>query len=414
MTVDDRFVRSLTDWLDGQVGLGTPGYLDDVLIRTRQTRQRHWWSSLERWLPMDTTLRLAPLPKLSLLLVVIGLLVALAAIVVVVGSQTRLPAPFGPAENGNVLYGTEGDIYVLTPDGGHKAIVSGPTNDFAPYFALDGSKFAFLRATGGPGRTALMLANVDGSNVRPLTDSLEDLSDAVWSPTGSHIALASRIDKELSVWTLDVVTGSQKILVSGMRAESLVWTPDSRELIFRGETVGRAPLTYGLYRVGADGSGLHAILPPTDNGEHWQNPALSPDGTRIIYTQWDPHIGGRLWVVDMDGQHQQMLRFDAARNSQSDFFAEWSPDGTKIVFNRGTAQVTYHLAVGSVGGGAVVDIGPELAWDAAAIAAFSPDGSKVIARYSNGETWIFDVDGGPGQRIDVSTSYLMSWQRVAH
>ena len=121
MTLDDRFVRSVADWLDDQAGAGTPGYLDDVLTRTRQTRQRHWWASLERWLSMDTTMRLAQAPKLSMLLVVIGLLVALAAIVVVAGSQPRLPAPFGLAENGAVLYGAKGDVYVMTPDGDHKA-----------------------------------------------------------------------------------------------------------------------------------------------------------------------------------------------------------------------------------------------------------------------------------------------------
>ena len=104
MTLDDRFVRSVADWLEDQAGAGTPGYLDDVLTRTRQTRQRHWWASLERWLSMDTTMRLAQAPKLSMLLVVIGLLVALAAIVVVAGSQPRLPAPCGLAENGAVLY----------------------------------------------------------------------------------------------------------------------------------------------------------------------------------------------------------------------------------------------------------------------------------------------------------------------
>jgi len=411
MTVDDRFTRSVADWLDDQVGPGTPGYLDDVLARTRQTRQRQWWSSLERWLPMDLTMRLAPAPKLSLLLVVIGLLVALAAIVVVVGSQTRLPAPFGPAQNGTVLYGSNGDIFVMTPGGGQKAIISGSTNDFAPYFALDGSKFAFLRATGGHGQTALMLANADGSSVHSLTDTLEELSDATWSPTGSHIAVASRVDNKLSVWSLDVATGAQKILVAGMRAESLAWTPDGRELIFRGETVGAAPLTFGLYRVGADGSGLHSIRPPTDNGEHWQNPALSPDGTKIIYTQWDPYIGGRLWVVDLDGGNLKMLDFDGPLASA--YFASWSADGAKIVYHRWTGE-TFHLAVAPSGGGHAVNIGPAMPQrGGAARAAFSPDGSKVIARYDgDGSTWILDPAGGPGVLLPPS-AYLASWQRLA-
>jgi hypothetical protein len=45
--------------------------------------------------------------------------------------------------------------------------------------------------------------------------------------------------------------------------------------------------------------------------------------------------------------------------------------------------------------------------------AFSPDGTKAIARYADGRTWIFDVDGGPGQRLDATTTDLMGWQRLA-
>ena len=63
MTLNDGFDRTVSDWLDEQAGRGAPGYLDEVLARTTRTRQRPAWSSLERWLPMHTTLRLAPVPQ---------------------------------------------------------------------------------------------------------------------------------------------------------------------------------------------------------------------------------------------------------------------------------------------------------------------------------------------------------------
>jgi len=154
-----------------------------------------------------------------------------------------------------------------------------------------------------------------------------------------------------------------------------------RELIFRGVTSGPGVETYGLYIVRADGTGLRAILPPTEEPEVPQEPALSPDGTRIIYTlrERDAYRGGQLYVVDVDSGDKHVLVFHGS--IESDCYAEWSPDGSQIVFNRGTAQEKYYLAVGPVGGGTAVDIGPELPWDAAAATAFSPDGSKVIARY---------------------------------
>src|SRR5436190_15908692 len=98
MTLYDGFDRTVFAWLDEQAGQGMPGYLDEVLARTTGTRQRPWWSSLERWLPMQTTLRLTPVPRIAWLLVVVGLIVTLAAAVIVVGSRHRQPAPpFGIA-----------------------------------------------------------------------------------------------------------------------------------------------------------------------------------------------------------------------------------------------------------------------------------------------------------------------------
>lgn len=419
MKTNDSFDERLSAWLRDTAEHRVPGHLDEVLVVTAETRQRPWWSSPERWLPMDTTFsgRLAPAfrPAWILILVAVLLLATIAIAVLLAGSQRRLPPPYGPAENGVLLYADRGDIVAMTPDGRRNVVITGSTNDSVPTFSRDGSKFAFLRATSVPERSALMLASADGSDVRELTARIDEPSSGAWSPDGSHIALASRIDDKLSVWTLDVATGAVQVVATGMRAEKLAWTPDGRELVFRGETVGQVPVTDGLYRVGVDGRGLRPILYPSTSDEWYQEPALSPDGKRVIYTQWDgdEYPGGHLYVVGTGGGTSERLWFTAGNNSESDYFAAWSPDGGKIVFNRGTAQDSYHLAVGAAGGGAVIDIGPELPWDVAAIADFSPDGKKVIARYGNGQTWIFDVDGGPGQLLDFATPDLMVWQRLA-
>ena len=58
MTLNDGFERTVSDWLDEQAGQGMPSYLDETLARTTRTRQRPWWSSPERWLPMDMTTNL--------------------------------------------------------------------------------------------------------------------------------------------------------------------------------------------------------------------------------------------------------------------------------------------------------------------------------------------------------------------
>src|SRR3954464_294398 len=106
MNAHDGFDRTVADWLDEQAGHGMPAYLDEILVTTTRARQRPWWSSLERWLPMQTTLRLAPAPWRAGLLVGTGWWGGCGAPALVMASQRRQPAPpFGLARNGAIVYG---------------------------------------------------------------------------------------------------------------------------------------------------------------------------------------------------------------------------------------------------------------------------------------------------------------------
>ena len=89
----------------------------EVLQRTATARQRPAWSSLERWLPVDTTFRRSvfarptPVRQLALLLL-IGLLIA-ALVAFAVGSRRSTLAPYGLARNGDVVASRDGDIYAI-------------------------------------------------------------------------------------------------------------------------------------------------------------------------------------------------------------------------------------------------------------------------------------------------------------
>jgi dipeptidyl aminopeptidase/acylaminoacyl peptidase len=428
MNHSDDFGRTVSDWLHADAEHRVPHHLDAVLGQTRTERQRPAWSSLERWLPMDTTLRLTPAPRAMWLLVVLGLVLALGAAILIVGSSPRrLPAPFGPAANGALVYAAEDDIYAFDPaTGTSRAIIAGPTDEVSPLFSRDGSMFLYTRETGTPDVWQLMVANADGTNERPLGPPVELEPDwgvtgsldgwVSWSPDGTRTAGVD-VSGQGTLVIANIDGSPSRVLDLDLSPDSISWRPNGQELVFRGETFAPDGETAsaGLYIVGADGTGFREILPRTYSGsaEHWQNPALSPDGTKIIYTQWagDAYPGGHLYVVDVDTGDVRMLEFDGA--IESDYFAEWSPDGSQIVFNRGLAQEEYYLAVGPASGGHAVDIGPVQPWGAAATTAFSPDGSKVIARYSNGSTWMFDANGGPGERLRINPASPTTWQRLA-
>ena len=63
MNPSDAFDRHVSDWLHADAEHRVPEHLDAVLRRTRTERQRPAWSSLERWLPMDTLSRTSLRPS---------------------------------------------------------------------------------------------------------------------------------------------------------------------------------------------------------------------------------------------------------------------------------------------------------------------------------------------------------------
>ncbi len=92
MSPTDRPTRSLPDLMAELAPPRVPDYFDDMLKATARTRQRPAWTSLERLLPMQVSARLAPLGlpswrPLVLLLVLAGLLLALATTFLVGASQ---------------------------------------------------------------------------------------------------------------------------------------------------------------------------------------------------------------------------------------------------------------------------------------------------------------------------------------
>ena len=77
-------------------------------------------------------------------LVILALL--LAAIAAFVGSQRRVPPPFGPAENGLVAFVRGGDIFTYDPVTRlEMPLVADPDEDLDPAWSLDGTRVAFVR-----------------------------------------------------------------------------------------------------------------------------------------------------------------------------------------------------------------------------------------------------------------------------
>jgi Tol biopolymer transport system component len=427
MTTEGRLTRDLPGIL-GDLAMGPyPDYIDDVLATSATIRQRPAWTFLERWLPMVDAVRqpvLVPrLPWRSIALAIVVLLALLAAAVVYMGSQQRVPAPFGPARNGVIAYDAGGDIYTADPVSGRAtAIITGLETDVGPRFSLDGTHLAFARmAAGGSGQ--IFVARSDGTGLTLVTptqvsfaigDSGRGWERYKFSPDGRELLIAT-----VSGITIARTDGGGTIdLDVGMQAtEPTYRPPDGREILF----IGRGADT-GLFlfdRTTNQRREIVKMAPGFDlAGASW-----SPDGSKIAYWAWGGTTDGltaKSHVVNADGSGDREL--PSPPGAVWNAHATWSNDGKRLFLARGFTpgeDDVRGFVVPADGSSVGVQIAPAGSVETGCCAAWlwSPDDSELLGRptaLADGVPMIIlDAAGGPVRMAPWNAISDPTWQRRA-
>lgn len=342
------------------------------------------------------------------ILVVAVLALLVAATMLVVGSQQRrLPAPFGPAANGVIVFSTaDGDIVSADPETAEvTTIVSDVGFDSAPWFANDGTKFAFDRQT-IPSATqrSLAIANADGSDVREISGSRSPIRWFDWSPTGDRMIVLHDGDPFGQVTIVDAETGTPTTFTVDFEVKAASFRPESDELILSGPD--------GAYVVGTDGTGLRKFV----EDPAWLDQfTISPDGSLLAYATWATDAEGRIHVVDIDSGVERPNAFDPGV-PYNDLLPIFTPDGEAVLIERHD-QTGYKPTILPLDGGSALMMGPYHASSTGgAGVTLSPDGTKVIATYRvDGTTWLLDTTTGEGEQLDwpIPSEQTATWQRLA-
>jgi len=382
---------------------------------------------------MDFATRAAPVTRLPLrqigILALIAILLAVA-LAVAVGSQRRLPAPFGPARNGLIPYISNGDIYVGDPvTETTKLLVSSPRGAGAsgPGFSPDGTKLAFFQDVPSAAAAAsppvdIFVVHDDGTHLTRITSQpLEKVVAAAFTPDGRHIAVIHPVDGVNQLDLLDV-DGLQAPLRldAAAGADSLQFRPpDGKQVLFRA-LVDRK-YEYGLYVMNLDGTNKQTLEEPTvpiDLDQHLNFLTYTADGARILYQSAVP-IGHpdsccQLWVMNADGSDRHRFVHDPGAGWEGE--AVVSPDGKWVAFNSVIdGKATQRVAiVRSDGTGPVIRTGPELTGIAHWI--WSPDSTKILMMPDdggNGSGYLLDPQGGQATNLPWKSDIDMDWQRLA-
>jgi Tol biopolymer transport system component len=161
-------------------------------------------------------------------------------------------------------------------------------------------------------------------------------------------------------------------LFSGISATDLDFSPD-------GQWVSYVSIPDGqLWRSRADGSDR---LQLTDAGDRAALPRWSPNGKEIAYVSVRPGAPWKIFIVPANGGAAHLIR--AENRSQID--ANWSSDGTKIMFGYGhdadklaVQVVDLRSGIASTIPGSAGLFSPRWSPNGRYIAALSPDFTRVM------------------------------------
>jgi Tol biopolymer transport system component len=373
MNGERDFDRLMTAWFEADAQVRAPDeLLDSVVARTRRARRRPGWLVPERWIPVQLTMRLQAVPRLAPVLLLVGLLLAAALAILVIGSRPKLPPPFGIAGNGRIAYLSDGQIYTSNPDGSSPLrLTSSETGAATPIWSHDGTRIAFKRLTDEPVDDPtlygdLVVMRADGSGPVTLATGLKGLSPASWSVDDrfivySYVTGADDFEQIIVV----AADGSAPAVQIGKETTSNWgpnWSPDGTRVSYISDN--------SLWVVNRDGSDPHKVSTrsfPNNTGAAW-----SPDGKHIVFSAgvWEKQD---LWVVGFDGLPEQQLTDD---DGHEDAMA-YSPDGSLIAYLHGSSASRPTTAVVMNADGSNPRTLPGIyGWLGLT---WSPDGSRLIA-----------------------------------
>jgi TolB protein len=279
----------------------------------------------------------------------------------------------------------------------------------------------------------IYLMDPDGTNLRRLTENMVGDFMPSLSPDGKKIVFDStrlrllnepRNTSDLFLMNTD---GTEQTWLT--RGSSATWSPDSKYIAYHASASGIGlPVNTNPGAATSDSdifvANIDDLLARTAGPQNITNSSgardddadWSPDGTKIVFTSKptsdDPinPVHAEIYTINPDGTGLTRLTF----NDYEERGPSWSPDGSRIVFAAGVGMRggnNFEICVMNADGTNFVQLTDNAVFDATPT--FSPDGQKIVFHRSPApqEMWMMNADGTGQMQLTFpqGTNNLANW-----
>jgi Tol biopolymer transport system component/DNA-binding winged helix-turn-helix (wHTH) protein len=206
--------------------------------------------------------------------------------------------------------------------------------EIGPAFSPDGNQVAF-REINGRQNSGIYTSLVGGEQSLRLTHDRGDCC-VTWSPDSREIAFLRRHPGGADLYTMPAIGGGEHRLFStkGDQYPGLSWSPDGKLLAFPHiDSVGSSS-SITLFELAT--SATRRLTHPPDEYLD-RNPEFSPDGSRVAFIRGTvAGVANDVYVVQISGAEPRRLTFDSRPMSG----VAWSSSGKDIIYStsRGGAE----------------------------------------------------------------------------
>ncbi len=185
-----------------------------------------------------------------------------------------------------------------------------------PEISPDGAAIVFMRSPVASDAYQLWLMDRDGGNPHRLFEASG--WDPTWSPDGQQILFASDRDGPIQLYSANLDGTDMRRLTDlpAIRGRS-DWSPQGLITTYSGESWKRE-----IFLMQSDGSNLRQVSPQGGNS---QGPSFSPDGGWIAFTAYFDKMndinGCEIYIMRVDGSDLRRL----TNNDYCDYQPRWGP-----------------------------------------------------------------------------------------